>query len=346
MSQAQSYDIYGIGNALLDMDYHVDDADLQRLAIDKGLMTLIDAEEQRRVEQALPNQPQLMASGGSVANSIVTASYLGARCYLSCRVANDDAGQHYIRSLRRAKVQSPWDQQPPPVGHSGKCMAFITADGERSMLSYLGESANFCVQDIDAAALQAAKVLYIEGYLVASDVSMQAVLHALKLAKAAGVSIALSLSDVNMVLYFKDRLQQILDCGVDVLFANQQEAAAFCETQNIAQQQHILLNLAQQVLITRGAKGSLLSVKQANQMLEQHDIPAYTVKAIDTLGAGDAFAGTYLAAYVRGLPAADCAQQASFMASRIVAKSGPRFTGAEIQQLQQQLVDLLEHAAV
>ena len=333
MAHQASPQLYGMGNALLDREFQVTEEQLTALGLDKGLMTLIDAERYQQLCQQLDSTAAQSASGGSVANSMVTASQLGVSSFMACRVAEDESGQHYARSLERAQVGARIANTARPNGHTGACLAFITPDGERTMLSYLGVSADFGCDDLDLGQLKQARMLYIEGYLIASTVSMQAVLYAMKIAKQAGVKIALSLSDVNMVKHFREQLDAILEQGIDIVFANDQEAHVYSGSQELPQQVAALGQYCQHVLITHGKRGaSYAACGQATITL-----PAAPVKMIDTLGAGDAFAGTFLAAWLQGQSADVCLQQAIFIAGHIVAKSGPRFTQQEIETFMQQL---------
>lgn len=333
MGQDSIAEIVGMGNALLDMEFHVTDEALAALNVDKGLMTLIDAKRHGELLEKIHAMPHITASGGSVANSIATASQLGAACYLSCRVANDRAGAQYAFNLQEAKVGNSYVNGINIEGVSGKCLALITPDAERSMLSYLGVSADFCKDDLDVEKIKQAKILYIEGYLVASPVSMQAILYAQKIAKDYSVKVAFSLSDVNMVKLFREQVDTVLENGVDILFSNDQEAEVYIGKKSLAEKQQELLKTAKTVVITHGKKGATVCTRD-----ESITIPAIPVDVVDTLGAGDAFAGGFLAAYVAGSNLKNCLQQASTVAGHIVSKDGPRFTQNEINSIKDELV--------
>ena len=332
MKHMQAPMIYGIGNALLDMEFHVSDEVLDALEIEKGLMTLIDHERHHLLLEHLQAIDHLTAPGGSVANSIVLTSQLGVTSFMACRVADDAAGGQYVKSLQDAGVEHRFTGDTKPQGTTGKCLALITPDAERSMHSYLGISAEFCVDDLDIEKLKAAKILYIEGYLVASKVSMQAVRKAQAIAKEHGVKVALSLSDVNMVKFFKAELDEILQTGVDILFANNPEVELYTACEHLPDQQQALLPLAEQVIITHGAKGSAVCTQAERFMAE-----AIPVTVVDTLGAGDAFAGAYLAACAHGKSMREAATCANYVAGCMVSQNGPRFSTDDITAIKDQL---------
>ena len=160
------FDVYAVGNALVDLEYRVDDTFLQSQNIEKGVMTLAEADMQARLLSALDNQHtrEKQASGGSAANSIIAASAFGSRCFYSCKVASDSLGDFYRKDLIAAGVSTNLQEQRPE-GVSGTCVVMVTPDSERTMNTYLGITADVSVSELDLDALRASRWLYIEGYL-------------------------------------------------------------------------------------------------------------------------------------------------------------------------------------
>lgn len=331
-----AFDIYGIGAALVDTEIEVQDAQLLELGVEKGLMTLVDAETQERVVAGLASQMvhSKRASGGSAANTIIGASYFGAKCFYSCRVGNDDNGEFYLNDMQRAGVRcNRYDDQTPGTG---KCLVLITPDAERTMLTHLGISETLCERAIDEDALKQSRYAYIEGYLVTSPTGRAAAIKLRKLAEACGVKTAISLSDPGMVQFFGDGLKEMIGEGVDLLFCNQDEGMGFTQTTDAHAALEALKTYAKQVVVTRGPQGALAFDGQ-----KTHEIAGVNVKAIDTNGAGDMFAGAFLSAICAGQDFADAGRLAARAAAQVVSQYGPRLRPEQHAEL---LAELQENA--
>ncbi|MDY0007062.1 MAG: adenosine kinase [Spongiibacteraceae bacterium] len=314
------YHIYGIGAALVDTEIEVNDADLRRMAVDKGLMTLVDEARQAELLQHLDGHlvHSRRASGGSACNSIIAASYFGARTYYSCKVADDDHGRFYLDDLRRAGVDADFERALD-AGITGKCLVLITPDAERSMSTFLGISETLSVRDLNPEAIARSQYLYVEGYQVSSDSGRAAAIHACDIARQHGVKIALSLSDPSMVQFFRAGLRDMIGSGVDLLFCNRDEALAWTGGDAIEGALEELKGIARHVVITRSADGALIF--DGERVI---DIPGRAVKAVDANGAGDMFAGAYLYALTQGRDAATAGQLANTAAGTVVTQYGPR----------------------
>lgn len=315
----KKYDVYGIGAALVDTEVMVQDDFLSALDIRKGWMTQVDDVQQRELLAML--QPRLDASrhfcGGSAANTIIAVSNFGARAFFSCRTADDEDGDFFRRSLQHAGVMH--NGACESGGTTGKCLIFLTPDAERTMNSHLGVNENFSVDDLSPEALEASAWLYIEGYLSAQDKNTQAALRAQEIARSSDVKIALSFSDPSIVQNCRSNLEKLLDGGVDLLFCNEQEALYWSGARTLETALLQIRKTARQVLVTQGARGSLLL--EGRRTLQIDPAPAQTV---DTTGAGDTFAGAWLFGSIRGLPVERTAQLASTAAAQVVSRYGPR----------------------
>ena len=324
----KKFDVYAIGNALVDIEYHTSNAKLSELGIKKGLMTLIDEQKQNNLINYLGASQEQMACGGSAANTIIALAQFGAKVHFDCRVANDFAGQFFAEDLHNAGVDSNLKLGDSDTGVSGKCLVFVTPDADRTMNTFLGASAELNSRDIDEAALINSEYAYIEGYLVSADCTRAAAIQARKTAEKYGVKTALTLSDPNMVIYFREGLQDMLGDGVDLLFANESEACEFTQCENLADAIPSLKKVARCFAITRGKHGSL--VFDGTSLIE---IAGYPVDAIDTLGAGDLFAGAFLYGLSVGMTLAQAGDLASLASAQIVTQYGPRLCAEEIQAI-------------
>lgn len=318
------YDVYGIGNALVDKEFEVTDTFLAEHGIEKGLMTLIDEDKQHQLLNGLIDTFGLKkrASGGSAANTIVAISQFGGNAFYACKVANDEAGEFYMNDLHAAGVDSRLDQvRNQCEGVTGKCMVMVTPDAERTMNTYLGITADFSDAELHFDELQQAQYLYIEGYLVTSDISRAAALKAREVAREHGVKTAMTFSDPAMVTYFKDGISEMLGDGVDVLFCNQEEAMTFTGTEDLEAAIAGLQPLAKKLVVTLGSKGALIIDGDTRT-----EIAANTVEAVDTNGAGDMFAGAFMYGLTQGMDDAQAGKLASLAASRIVTVFGARLS--------------------
>ena len=314
----KKYHVYAIGNALVDMEFTVDDDFLAEHKIDKGVMTLVDEELQHRLYNALKDRGGKQASGGSAANTIMAVSNFGGKTFYSCKVANDETGDFYVKDLVSAGVDTNLHQERE-AGISGKCIVMVTPDAERTMHTFLGISETVSHNELDAAAIAQSEYVYLEGYLVSSDTGRAAAIRAKEIAEQHQVKTALTFSDPNMVNFFKDGLNEMVGSGVDLLFCNRQEALTWAGTDNIEAAADAIQSVAKTYAITLGAEGAL--VYDGNNM---HRIEPYPTKAIDSNGAGDMFAGAFLYALTHGHDFATAGSFASRAAARIVSHFGPR----------------------
>lgn len=326
-----TYDIYGLGAALVDTEITVSDADLARFGVEKGVMTLVDEARQYELLQHLEGHlcHASRASGGSAANSIIAAQYFGARTFYSCKVADDDNGRFYLADLANAGVIVP-QNAGCAEGITGKCLVMITPDAERTMNTFLGISASLSIAEIDEEALKASKYVYIEGYLVTSPTGRPAAIRLRELAAQHQVKTAISLSDPAIVEYFYDDLRLMVGENVDLLFCNLAEALQFTRTDNLDQACSALRRIANTFVITLGSAGA--AVFDGKELVT---IPAPKVKAVDTNGAGDMFAGAFLYAITQGRDYATAGALAVRAAAQVVSQFGPRLRPEQHQPLLQ-----------
>ena len=253
----KKYNIYGIGAALVDTEVEVSDEFLSKASIDKGVMTLVDEARQTELIGSLSAQDSAMLRkcGGSVCNSVVAASSLGAQAFFSGKVADDEDGQLYIDDLKEAGVDFHSAGQEP--GITGKCLVMVTDDAERTMNTFLGASEALSAREIDQAALVDSEWFYVEGYLVTDEARAAATKAAVELAKSSGVKVAISLSDPFVVSVFGDALRQVIGDGVDLIFCNKDEATAFTGTETLDAASEALKQYTKTFAITDGAKGAV-----------------------------------------------------------------------------------------
>lgn len=316
---SKKYNVFGIGNALVDIVTEVDDQFLNDHKIEKGLMTLVDEENQTRISNAINMSDSNMQCGGSAANSIIAISQFGGSSYYSCKVANDELGEFYRKDLKSNGVDSNLDQHELESGITGKCLVMTTDDASRTMNTFLGITADYSRSEITEGALKDSEYLYIEGYLVTSENGQDAMKHAKKLAEENGVKTALTFSDPSMVKYFREPMQEVVGASVDLLFCNEEEAMLYTGKDNLEEAREALKKDAKRFVITQGANGAMIF--DGDTFI---DIEPYAVNAIDTNGAGDLFAGAFLYGITNGRSFADAGKLASLASSKVVTQFGPR----------------------
>ncbi|MBP0001657.1 MAG: adenosine kinase [Cyanobacteria bacterium SID2] len=322
------YHVYAIGNALVDMEFEVSADLLSNFKIDKGVMTLIDEDRHHELVDAFVKYEVKKASGGSSANTAIAVSQFGGKSFYSCRVADDETGLFYLDDLQRCGVDTNVRAENRLDGVTGKCLVFVTPDADRTMNTHLGISADFSTSDLVPESIAASDYLYIEGYLVASSPGKAAAIEAREIARQAGVQTSLSLSDPNMVEFFKPGLLEMIGSGLDFIFANESEALKLAGTEDIDGAIEYLKTLAGQFAITRGAQGSVIF--DGRSIVE---IPGVSVTAIDTVGAGDMYAGALLYGMTHGMSFKAAGNLASRAAARVVSSFGPRLEPDETQSL-------------
>jgi len=319
------YDVYALGNALVDMEYEVTTDDLAHLHIDKGVMTLVDEAHQLRIMEHLQERHHQRGSGGSAANSAIAVCQFGGTSFYSCKVADDELGHFYMKDLCAggvATLQGSFLDR----GDTGRCVVLVTPDSDRTMCTYLGISGNLSVHELETDALAASKWYYTEGYLVTSDTARVAAIEARKVAERHGVRTALSLSDPNMVKFFKDGLKDMIGDGVDMIFANEEEAMGMAESDSLEDAAAYLKSIAREFAITRGGDGAL--VWDGTELIPIDPVP---VKPVDTVGAGDMFAGAFLYGLTQGWGHKRAGNLASAASAKLVTSLGPRVSKDEAQ---------------
>ncbi|GHA85270.1 adenosine kinase [Algimonas arctica] len=315
---SQHYDILGIGNAIMDVIASVDDQFLGDHDIAKGGMTLIDENRAIALTKAVASANPTEIAGGSGANTIVGAAMLGAKTAYLGLVYNDRMGNRFIDGLEDAGVS----YNVPPADRglaTARCLIMVTADGERSMNTFLGASTDFSSAQLDSGAIKRSKLIYLEGYLFDTDKAKAAFVKAAEIAKAEGHKVALTLSDSFCVDRHRGSFKHLIEHHVDVLFANEAEIISLYET-DFDNAIKTLATLDVIAAVTRSEKGSIIVNGR-----DQHVVDAVAIdKVVDTTGAGDQYAAGFLVGYSQGKDLATCGQWGSICAAEVISHFGAR----------------------
>jgi sugar/nucleoside kinase (ribokinase family) len=316
MTQA-TIDVLGIGNAIVDVIAHADEGFLEREVLAKGAMTLIDADRAEALYRRMG--PAVESSGGSVANTMAAIASLGGSGAYIGKVRADFLGEVFRHDLVAQGVRF-----ATPVAASGpgtaRCLILITADGQRTMATYLGACVELTPGDIDAALVAAARVTYLEGYLFDPPQAQMAFFEAARIAHAAGRRVALSLSDPFCVARHRARFRDLVAGHVDILFANEAEICALYETADFAAAAVAVTGQVAIAALTRSAAGSVILADGA-----EHRVAAAPVaRIVDTTGAGDLYAAGFLHGLTRGMALPTCGAVGSLCAAEIIGHIGAR----------------------
>ena len=328
------YDVYGIGNALVDTEFEVTDDFFKEHGVEKGLMTLVDDERQSYLIDQISTKRVKKQCGGSAANTVIAVRQFGGNSYYSCKVADDDYGHFYLNDLRDSGIATNLDHNGLAPGNTGKCLVMVTPDADRTMNTYLGISSSLDSTVLDEEAIAGSKYVYLEGYLVTTEDGVAAMKKAKSLAEKHGTKTSITLSDPSIVEYFKPKFDEVMDSGVDLLFCNEEEALKFTDTDNLLEARESLKSVAEKFAITLGKNGVMIF--DGDTFI---DIESFPVTAIDTNGAGDMFAGAFLYAITHGHSYAQAGKFASLAASKIVSKFGPRLNKKHIEELNKRITN-------
>jgi len=321
------YDVYGLGNALVDMEFEISDQFLHDNSIDKGVMTLVDENQQHELIEQLDAFEGHKASGGSAANTLIAVSSMGGSSYYSCKVADDDLGHFYLDDLKAAGIDCNMDGKHKG-GITGKCLVMVTPDAERTMHTFLGVSSELSPYEVSEDAIKNSSFCYLEGYLTTSVTGKAANIEARSLAEKHGIKTALTFSDPFVVEHFRDGFTETIGDGIDLLFCNEAEALSYTRKETVAEAIEVIKSFSKTFAITLGAKGAV--VCDGSELI---DIDAHPVTAVDSNGAGDLFAGAFMYGLTRGMSFEQAGKLASKASSQIVGQFGPRLKLAQYQAL-------------
>ncbi len=309
--------VIGIGNALTDFLVNLRDDDvLTRLNLGKGSMNLVDSEFQRKIQGETADLPHTLSLGGSASNTIRCMARLGAQVGLIGKVGKDSTGHFFEQALENLGVD-------PHIYHgnnrSGRCLALVSPDGERTMVTYLGAALELCEADITPSVFEGYDCLYIEGYMVQSH---SVIRHAIKTAKACGLKVAIDLASYNVVLENRAFLLDLVDKYVDIIFANEQEAAAFSGEEDPEKALEFIAERCSLAIVKIGTKGALIKEKGSERI---HVGIMAAAKRVDTTGAGDFYAAGFMAGLCQGLNLRQCGTIGAIAAGKVIEVVGTTF---------------------
>lgn len=306
--------ILGIGNALVDMLTQIpDDSILERLGLPKGTMQHVDAPTSRKVGEALQMYNGAKAAGGSTANMVSGASKLGVATGYIGKVANDELGRFFEDAMVKTGVKPMMLTTATPTGCA---QAIISKDGERTFATYLGAALELSADDLKPKMFEGWDILFVEGYLVQNIALVDRVLE---LAKDKGMTVAIDMASFNVVEQNREYLNDRIKKYIDIVFANEDESRALTGLGDPMEALHAIADMCDIAVVKVGAKGSY--VQQGDKVVKIDPIPA---KVIDTTGAGDLWAGGFMASYAKGETLERCAKTGAIVAANIIEVLGAK----------------------
>ena len=312
-------DVVGVGNAIVDVLASVEDAFIDEHGLTKGGMTLIDADRAGFLHGVMP--PGVEASGGSAANTVVGVAAFGGRAAYIGKVGDDALGEVFRRDLRAVGVGFDVPGASAADGHAtARCLIQVTDDAQRTMNTYLGVSAHLGPDSIDVDLVASASHLYCEGYLWDREEAKEAIRFAMDVARSAGRTVSLTLSDGLCVDRHRDEWLELMTDKVDVLFGN---ASELCSLYGVATLDAAADAVSEQVdlaFVTMGPRGSIVVAGNDRVHVEADELAA----VVDTTGAGDLYAAGVLFGLSRGASLDHAARLGSIAAAEIISHMGAR----------------------
>ncbi len=311
------YDVVGVGNAIVDIIAPAEMADMDRLDLRKGAMSLIDAGRADSLLGAMTGASR--SSGGSAANTLAGLASLGGRGAFIGKVRDDDLGGVFRDDLNAIGVEHglrPAAEGPP----TARCLIFVTPDADRTMQTFLGVSVLLGPDDIDPEVVRDAQVTYLEGYLFDLDSAKRAFVHAAELAHAAGRKVALTLSDPFCVDRHRAAFRQLVEHHVDILFANRDEIMSLCETADLDEAVSMIDGRVEVAAVTKSEDGSV--IVSGGERIEIAAEPV--ARVVDTTGAGDLYAAGLLFGLTRGYELDVAGRIGAVCAAEVIGHYGAR----------------------
>lgn len=313
----KTYDLVGIGNAIVDVITQNDDAFLDRMGIQKGIMQLIETERAEELYGAMGDRVQ--TPGGSVANTIAGAGALGLRTAFIGRVHDDELGRFYANAMQDVGID--FVNPPVPGGElpTSRSMIFVSPDGERSMNTYLGISSELSSDDVSADVAGRAKIMFLEGYLFDKDKGKAAFMEAARDCRAGGGKIGIAISDPFCVERHRDDFLNLIENELDYVLGNEDEIKSLFETDDLDDALNRTAALCDLVVCTRSGDG--VTVMADGQRI---DVPVEKIVPVDATGAGDQFAAGFLYGMATGRDYETCARIGCVCAGEVIRHIGPR----------------------
>ena len=309
-----NYDVVTICNALMDILVKVDEDDITRLSLNKGVMHLVDSQKQSEILEEFTTKEHTVELGGSALNALRSIALLGGRTLFAGMVGKDAFGKRIIDRMQDLSIES----QLKSIDHekTGTCLILVTPDGERTMNTCLGASRLYDETLVPAEALSHAKILHFCGYQWDTDEQRRAIYKAMEKAKSNNVLISFDVADPFVVERNQDEFKRIIEDYADIVFANERESELLFN-KSAREAATEIANCKAIAVVKLGAKGAIVVNGS-----ETHEISAEPTQVLDTTAAGDMFAGGFLFAYAKNQSLDTCGRAAAILAADVISRVG------------------------
>lgn len=318
--------VLGMGNALVDIITQIeDDSILEGFGLPKGSMTLVDLDTSNYIHAETAGMPKSKASGGSAANTIHGLAHLGIETGFVGSVGNDDMGRFFKKDMQVNQIKPVLFKS---MNETGRAMALISKDSERTFATYLGAAVELTEEDVSHDVFEGYDCFYIEGYLVQNREMIE---KAMRLANNASLKVYLDLASFNIVEENRDFFRSLISKYVDVLFANEEEIRALCglSPEEGAMEVQDMVDVA---VIKMGAEGSFcVSDGQLVRIGVRPSSP------VDTTGAGDLYAAGFIYGHINGQDIETCGKMGAILAGRIIELIGAKMDEANWENLRREI---------
>ena len=313
----KKYQVVGIGNAVVDVITQSTDAFLTEMGIEKGIMQLVETERSEELFSAMDERVQ--TPGGSVANTIAGIGSLGLATGFIGRVRDDELGHFYADAMTREGID--FVNAPVAGGElpTSRSMIFVSPDGERSMNTYLGISAELGPDDVDESIAAGAEVVFLEGYLFDKDKGKDAFIRTARACRAAGGKAGIAISDPFCVERHRADFVKLIENELDFVIGNEAEIRSLYQDNDLEADLARVAAACPLVVCTRSGDGVSIIHKG-----ERTDIPVNKIVPVDATGAGDQFAAGFLFGLVSGHDMATCGAMGNVCAAEVISHVGPR----------------------
>ena len=310
-----TYDVIGIGNAIVDVISPASDLFLDQMGIEKGIMQLVDRERAELLYAAMTERTE--APGGSVGNTIAGVGALGLRTAFIGKVKDDALGRFYAEALAQAGTDFPLPPQPVEAPTS-RSMIFVSPDGERSMNTYLGAGADISSKDVPDV-FGGGGILFLEGYLFDKDEGKTAFIEAARKMKAAGGRSCITISDPFCADRHRADFKRLIAEDMDIAIGNAAEWETLYETADLEEAIDHAAAVCDIVVATRSGRD--VWIRQGERLIE---VPVEARQVVDATGAGDQFAAGFLYGLATGRDLATAGAMGVVCAREVIGHIGPR----------------------
>jgi sugar/nucleoside kinase (ribokinase family) len=313
----KEFKLCGLGNALVDIFLEISEQEFATLGFERGGEQLVDLAEQKQLLERYQKHEPKLASGGSVANSIIAFSQLGgSAAFIGC-VGDDRYGLFYSNEFEELGIDI---GSPIIVNEStGTCLCLITPDAERTMRTCLAVSNHLSARHVEERRIKNSEWVFIEGYVFGNpNTGQTAIREAIRMAKLHGTKIAITCSDAFVPQVFGDALNEALR-QADLFFCNEGEACAVTNAKNAEEAFNKLKGEIPSLVVTNGPHGAFIR----HDGVEAH-VPSFPSQPKDLTGAGDMYAGAFLYGITHGVPPQKAALAAGYLAHKVIMQVGAR----------------------